>query len=149
MRVEGHRWIVNWRTCSLIKIFSHEMDVSRQCEVVTLSPGAKLAQHRESVAAASCRKQVRLTGRKLRQLVQIQIGYESCLPQRKTGRHGRYRKGTISAHPSYQGVRRSDWDPETFAPRQKYWAEARPTSRSTGRAISRERLSDWDGLTAV
>jgi hypothetical protein len=28
------------------------------------------------VASASCRKQVRLTGRKLRQLVQIQIGYE-------------------------------------------------------------------------
>jgi hypothetical protein len=51
--------------------------VSRQCEVATrVSPGAQLAHHRESAAAASCRKQVRLTGRKLRQLVQIQIGYE-------------------------------------------------------------------------
>jgi hypothetical protein len=48
--------------------------VSRQCEVATrVSPGAQLAHHRESAAAASCRKQVRLTGRKLRQLVQIQI----------------------------------------------------------------------------
>jgi hypothetical protein len=36
--------------------------------VQRVSPGAKLAQHRESAAAASCRKQVRLTGRKLRQL---------------------------------------------------------------------------------
>ena len=54
--------------------------VSRQCEVATrVSPGAQLAvlaHHRESAAAASCRKQVRLTGRKLSQLVQIQIGYE-------------------------------------------------------------------------
>jgi hypothetical protein len=49
--------------------------VSRQCEVATrVSPGAQLAvlaHHPESAAAASCRKQVRLTGRKLRQLVQI------------------------------------------------------------------------------
>jgi hypothetical protein len=43
----------------------------------------------------------------------------------------------ISARPSYQGVRRSVCDPETFAPR----AEARPT----GRAVSKERLGDWDG----
>ena len=48
--------------------------VSRQCEVATrVSPGAQLAQHRESAAAARCRKQVRLTRRKLRQVVQIQI----------------------------------------------------------------------------
>jgi hypothetical protein len=48
--------------------------VSRQCEVATrVSPGSQLAHHRESAAAASCRKQVWLTGRKLRQLVQIQI----------------------------------------------------------------------------
>ena len=50
--------------------------VREVCEVATrVSPGAQLAQHRESAAAASCRKQVRLTGRKLRQLVQIHIGY--------------------------------------------------------------------------
>ena len=46
---------------------------------------------------------------------------------------------------SYQGVRRSVWDPETFAPGQKSRAEARPT----GRAVSRERLGDWDGPMAV
>jgi hypothetical protein len=34
-------------------------------------------------------------------------------PPRRTGR---YWKGMISAHPSYQGFRRSVWDPETFAP---------------------------------
>ena len=51
--------------------------VSRRCEVTTrVSPGAQLAHHRESAAAASCRKQVRLTGRKLRQLVQIHVGHE-------------------------------------------------------------------------
>jgi hypothetical protein len=51
--------------------------VSRRCEVPTrVSPGALLA-HTESAAAAGSRKQVRLTGRKLRQLVQIQIGVES------------------------------------------------------------------------
>ena len=50
-------------------------------------------------------------------------------------------KGMISAHPSYQGIRRSDWDPETFSPGQKSRAEARPT----GRAVSRERLGHWDG----
>ena len=48
-------------------------------------------------------------------------------------------------HPSYQGVRRSVWDPETFAPGHKSRAEARPT----GRAISRERLGDRDGPMAV
>jgi hypothetical protein len=51
----------------------------------------------------------------------------------------------ISAYPSYQGVRRSVWDPETFAPGHKSRAEARPT----GRAVSRERLGDWDGPMAV
>jgi hypothetical protein len=51
----------------------------------------------------------------------------------------------ISAHPSYQGVRRSVWDPETFAPGHKSRAEARPTMR----AVSRERLGDWDGPMAV
>jgi hypothetical protein len=50
----------------------------------------------------------------------------------------------ISAHPSYQGVRRSVWDPETFA-QGKSRAEARPT----GRAVSRERLGDLDGPMAV
>jgi len=58
-------------------------------------------------------------------------------PPRRTGR---YRKGMISAHPSYQVVRRSVWDPETFAPGHKSRAEARPT----GCAVSRERLGDWD-----
>ena len=29
------------------------------------------------------------------------------------------RKGMISAHRSYHGIRKSVWDPETFAPRQK------------------------------
>jgi hypothetical protein len=33
-------------------------------------------------------------------------------PPRRTGR---YRKGMISAHQSYQGVRRPVWDPETLA----------------------------------
>ena len=48
--------------------------VSRQCEVAPrVSPSAQLAHHRESAAAASCHKQVRLTGRKLQQLVQILI----------------------------------------------------------------------------
>ena len=37
-------------------------------------------------------------------------------------RAGIYRKGMISARPSCQGVKRSVWDPETFA-------EARPTGR--------------------
>jgi hypothetical protein len=51
--------------------------VLRRCEVATsVSPGVQLVQHRESAPAAGCRKQVRLTGRELRQLVQIQIGYE-------------------------------------------------------------------------
>jgi hypothetical protein len=60
-------------------------------------------------------------------------------------RTGKYRNGMISARPSYQGVRRSVWDPETFAPGHKSRAEARPT----GRAVSRERLGDWDGPMAV
>jgi len=63
-------------------------------------------------------------------------------PPRRTGK---YRKGMILAHPPYQGVRRSVWDPETFAPGHKSRTEARPT----GRAVSRERLSDWDGPMAV
>ena len=73
------------------------------------------------------------------------VSHPTCdvpFPLRGTGR---YRKGMISAHPSYQGVRRSVWDPETFAPGQKSRAEARPT----GRAVSRERLGDWDGPMAV
>jgi hypothetical protein len=37
-------------------------------------------------------------------------------PPRRTGEN---RKGMISANPSYQGVRRSVWDPETFAPGHK------------------------------
>jgi hypothetical protein len=51
----------------------------------------------------------------------------------------------ISPHPSYRGVRRSVWDPETFAPGHKSMAEA----RFTGRTVSRERLGDWDGPMAV
>jgi hypothetical protein len=61
-------------------------------------------------------------------------------PPRRTGR---CRKGMILARPSYKGVRRSVW--ETFAPGHKSRAEARPT----GRAVSRERLGDWDGPMAV
>ena len=49
----------------------------------------------------------------------------------------------ISARLSYQRVRRSVWDPETFA--QVGSAEARPT----GRAVSKERLGDWDGPMEV
>jgi hypothetical protein len=60
-------------------------------------------------------------------------------------RTGTYRKGMISANLSYQGDRRSDCDPETFAPGQKSRAEARPT----GRTVSRERLGDRDGPMAV
>jgi hypothetical protein len=37
------------------------------------------------------------------------------------------------------------WDPETFAPGHTPRAEARPT----GRAVSRERLGDWEGPMAV
>jgi hypothetical protein len=73
------------------------------------------------------------------------VSHPTCdvpFPPRRTGR---YRKGMISAHPSYQEVRRSVWDPETFAPGHKSRAEARPT----GRAVSRERLGDWDGPMAV
>ena len=44
-----------------------------------------------------------------------------------------------------QEVRRSVGDPETFAPGHKSRAEARPTWR----AVSRERLGDWDGPMAV
>jgi hypothetical protein len=66
-------------------------------------------------------------------------------PPRRTGRH---RKGMLSAHPSYQGVRRSVGDPESFAPGQKSKAEARQ-SRPMGRAVSRERLGDWDGPKAI
>jgi hypothetical protein len=51
-------------------------------------------------------------------------------PQRRTGR---YWKGKISARPSYQGVRRSVWDPETFALGRRHVA------------VSKERLGDWDG----
>jgi hypothetical protein len=47
--------------------------------------------------------------------------------------------------PVVPGVGRSVWDPETFAPGQKSRAEARPT----GRAVSRERLGDWDGPMEV
>ena len=38
--------------------------------------------------------------------------------------------------PVVPGDQENIWDPETFAPRQKSRAEARPT----GRAVSRERL---------
>jgi hypothetical protein len=69
------------------------------------------------------------------------VSYPTCkvpFPPRRTGRYG---KGMISARPSYRGVRRSVWDPETFAP----GAVALPT----GRAVSRERLGDWDGPMEV
>jgi hypothetical protein len=46
--------------------------------------------------------------------------------------------------PSYRGVRRSVWDPDTFAP----GAVARPTGRAVSR-VSRERLGDWDGAMEV
>jgi hypothetical protein len=73
------------------------------------------------------------------------VSHPTCdvpFPPRRTDR---YQKGMISARPSYQGVRRSVWDPEAFAPGQKSRAEARPT----GRAVSTERLGDWDGPLAV
>ena len=48
-------------------------------------------------------------------------------------------------HPSYQGVRRSVSDPGAFAQGHESRLEARPT----GRAVSRERLGDWDGPMEV
>ena len=62
-------------------------------------------------------------------------------PARTTGR---YRKGIISARPSYQGVRRSVWDPETFA--QSANASGGGTSHGARRLEdrSKERLGDWD-----
>ena len=63
-------------------------------------------------------------------------------PPRRTGI---YRKGMISARPSWQGVKSvvaggQVRDPETLAQ-----GEARPT----GRAVSKERLGDWDGQPDV
>jgi hypothetical protein len=80
------------------------------------------------------------------------VSHPTCdvlFPPRRTGSYRKgiisYRKGIISAHPSYRGVRRSVWDLETFAPGHTSRAEARPT----GRAVSGERLGDWDGPMAV
>jgi len=47
--------------------------------------------------------------------------------------------------PVVPGVRRSVSDPGTFAQGHESRLEARPT----GRAVSRERLGDWDGPMAV
>ncbi len=49
---------------------------------------------------------------------------------------------SISARPSYQGVRRSVWDPETIA-------QGGRTSPAARRAVSKERLGDWDGQMDV
>ena len=72
------------------------------------------------------------------------VSHPTCDVPFPPRRSGRYRKGMISAHSSCQGVR-IGLDPETFAPGQTSRAEARPT----GRAVSRERLGDWDGPMAV
>jgi len=45
---------------------------------------------------------------------------------------GRYRKRTISARPSYQGVRRSVWDPETSALGRRLEGAARWLVRTDG-----------------
>jgi hypothetical protein len=47
------------------------------------------------------------------------------LPSRGDARTGRYRKGMISAHPSYQGLR--IWDPETFAPGRRHVPRGAPS----------------------
>jgi hypothetical protein len=54
-------------------------------------------------------------------------------------------KETYSVAKETVSSRRSVWDPETFAPGHTSRVEARPT----GRAVSRERLGDWDGPMAV
>jgi hypothetical protein len=44
------------------------------------------------------------------------VSHPSCDIPFTPRRTGIYRKGMISARPSCQGVKRSLWDPETFAP---------------------------------
>ena len=53
-------------------------------------------------------------------------------------RTGRYRKGMNSARPSYQGVRRSFCNPETFAPGGRHVPRGAP-SRGSGYVIGTDR----------
>ena len=58
-------------------------------------------------------------------------------------------KGMISARPSCQGV---GSDPETFGFEKVSGSQTdflRAEARPTGRAVSRERLGDWDGPMVV
>ena len=53
--------------------------------------------------------------------------YLTCdvpFPPRRTGR---FRKGMISARPSYQVVKSSGWDPETFAPGRRHVPRGAPS----------------------
>jgi hypothetical protein len=67
------------------------------------------------------------------------VSHPTCdvpFPPRRTGR---YRKGMISALPSYQGVRRSVWDPETSAQGRRHVPRGAPSRR--------KRLGDWAVLS--
>jgi hypothetical protein len=91
-------------------------------------PAHSLHTTERALQAAGCRKQVRLTGRKLRQLVQIQIGVESL---RVSSHCWNSQLFEARAAIFFQGVRRSAGSRNLY-PR----AEVHPT----GRAVSKERL---------
>jgi hypothetical protein len=60
------------------------------------------------------------------------VSHPTCdvsFPQRRTGR---YWKGMILARPSYQGFRRSVWDPETFAPGRRHAPRGAPSPGAAG-----------------
>jgi hypothetical protein len=61
------------------------------------------------------------------------VSHPACDIPFPPSRTGIYRKLMISAHPSYQGVKRSEsvWDPETYA-------HPRWRTRPTGRAVSKD-----------
>ncbi len=48
------------------------------------------------------------------------VSHPTCEVPFTPRRTSRYRKGMISARPSYQGVRRAVWDPDTFDPGRRH-----------------------------
>jgi hypothetical protein len=55
------------------------------------------------------------------------VSHPTCDVPFPPTRTGRYWKGMISARPSYQGVRRSVCDPETFAPGRRHVPRGAPS----------------------
>jgi hypothetical protein len=152
-----HRWTLGWgNLVQALQALRHDMTTTKP-DPCSESVPPEGVRGTEAPQAFRCGDNMGRVGFDARSFFpwdgRSPVSHPTCdvpVPPKRTGR---YWKGTISARPSYQGVRRSVWAPETFATGRRHVPQGAP-SPSTARVLpyeplSGERLGDWDGPLEV